>query len=311
VTLLLRPVRDWCEFYLVLAVVAVARALPYRALAPCGTLLGGLAWLVGIRRRVVLENLRLCFPEWTERRRRQVARGTYRHFAVSLLELLHITGRPIDFLDEKVSVGGGEFITTAREQGRGVIMLTGHIGSWELFAGGTVRLGHPFSVLVGTLHNPLVDAFLGNLRVRWGLQPIPRGLAAKGLFRALRQNRLIAILADQDARGAGIFVEFFGQPASTAAGPAMYALKTGAPMLFSHCIRRPDGTYRGEFYPLPEVALTGETAEDARRLTRAMNEALEAAIRQAPEQYFWFHKRFKTAPGSGKEAGRPSAVSPS
>ena len=172
--------------------------------------------------------------------------------------------------------------------------MTGHFGNFELFGAYFTRL-NPIDFVVKPLSNPRVDALVSDLRRRAGVGIIPLGGGLKHVFRSLRAGRWVAMLADQDARRHGVFVPFFGRLASTPEGPARLALQTGAPIMMGFIRRRPDGRHRVKFEPAYFPA--GEPTEDNVRAVTAWHTArLEREIRESPEQWFWLHRRWKTAP---------------
>jgi KDO2-lipid IV(A) lauroyltransferase len=155
--------------------------------------------------------------------------------------------------------------------------------------------------VVQALSNPGVDAMLARSRERAGVGTIPRGAGIRSVFQALRENRCVALVADQDARSGGVFVPFFGTLASTAVGPAELALRTGAPLIVGFATRQDDGRHVLELEPPLEVS-EPRSPDAARRLTAAHTARLEARIRARPEPWFWLHRRWKTRPPA-TEAG--------
>jgi len=187
----------------------------------------------------------------------------------------------------------------ALAEGRGVIVVTGHFGSWELLGASTAAQGIPVDFIVGEQTNSLVDGFINGLRESAGIGIIPKGITVRGVFKSLRKNRVAAILSDQDARGAGIFVDFFGIPSSTYPGAAQFAQKTGCPMIFCSIVRRGDETHDARFLPAMHADPGADRDSEVRRLTAAFTKELESAIRKDPDHYFWAHRRWKTKPPAG------------
>jgi KDO2-lipid IV(A) lauroyltransferase len=201
----------------------------------------------------------------------------------------------------------------ALSHGRGVMLVTGHYGNWEIAAATVASRGVPIAAIVRRQGNRLVDERLNGLRKRLGVEVITQREAPSRVPRLLRKNAVIGIVGDQDARRAGVFVPFFGRPASTHRGPALFALKLGAPV-FSCVARRLPGAgvrYEVSGHAVP-VVRTGDLEADVTALTAALAAELEAEIRKAPEQYFWFHRRWKSSPApepSSSETGTVPAVS--
>lgn len=200
-----------------------------------------------------------------------------------------------------------EFVA-ARAQGKGVLLVTGHYGNWEVAAAAVAARGVPIEAVVKRQRNRLVDARVEAARQRLGIGTIDMRSAPKRIPRALSEGHAIGIVGDQDARDAGVWVPFFGVPASTYRGPALFALKFGVPVYASVARRLPEGRYRVEGARIP-VENTGDLEADVRRVTGALARHLEQEIRKDPEQYFWFHKRWKTVPPAELPSGGSGTTS--
>jgi Kdo2-lipid IVA lauroyltransferase/acyltransferase len=277
----------------------------------------GLGWLAGsvlrVRRRVVDENLARAFPRESKRWRRRVAARVFPHIGREAVTLLRLAGASPADIRSRTQVQGFDAVEEALAQGKGILFLTGHLGNWEIGGGGTSARGIPLDVVARTQRNPLIDARLNASRAQLGMEVIDRKEAPRKVLRALRKGRGVALVADQNVRRGDFFVEFFGTPASTARGPALFARRTGAPVFLAFPLRLPGwrARYRIRFQPLrvprgPE----GDDEGFDRRLTRAYLAELEAEIRKAPEQYFWPHKRWKTRPSREGDNEEPTASEP-
>jgi Kdo2-lipid IVA lauroyltransferase/acyltransferase len=285
------------------SVSAVLRLLPEPVALGLGWTLG---WFVGsvlrIRRRVVRQNLELAFPGRDAAWRRRVASRVFPHIgreAITLMRLDRWTPRE---LEARTSMEGFDELREAMDEGRGALVLTGHLGNWEIGGGAVAARGIPLDVVAQRQKNPRVNERLQRTRERLGMSVIYRKQAPRDVLRSLRAGRAVAMVADQNVRTGGLFVDFFGVPASTARGPGLFALRTGTPVFVASAIRLPGGRarYRVRFRRLdPGPADQGEAA--IRSLTRRYLEALEAAVLEAPEQYFWPHRRWKTRP-EGRDA---------
>lgn len=250
---------------------------------------------LGIRRAVVETNLRIAWPDKPEDWIRRTAAASYAHLARETLATLRAGRVGAAAALAQADVHGLDAVRAALDAGSGVLLLAGHLGNWELGGAAIAAHGVPFDAVVRRQNNPLSDAAILAARERFGIHCIERSSATRRGLESLRANRLLALVADQDARGGGIFVPFFGRPASTPRGPAVLALRTGARLFLMEPLRMPDGRLRVRVLPI-EVQPSGVTGADARSITRAYVHALETAIRQAPEQYLWHHRRWKTAP---------------
>lgn len=300
------------EYLLARGLERAVSALPERMAEGLGAGAGGLAGgPLGIRRSVVEANLRLAYPDAPDAWIRETARAAYRHLgreAAAILRLSRLD--PEEVVRRTVTRGWDEF-NEALGEGKGVILATGHYGNWEIAAAAVAARGVPISAIVKRMGNRLVDARLEALRRRLGVETIEMHQAQRQVPRVLRRGGVVGIVADQDARRSGVFVPFFGRPASTHRGTALFALRLGAPVFACTARRLPgrDTMYEVSGYRVP-VRATGDLEADVERLTARLAEALETDVRAAPEQYFWFHRRWKTRPppepaASGEGIDRP------
>jgi KDO2-lipid IV(A) lauroyltransferase len=285
------------EYALARTLEKAVATLPESAADRVGRGIGRAVYRLGIRRKVVEENLRLAYPEKDEAWIHATARAAYEHLGRESAAILRL-GRldPQAVIDRTIPVGW-EQMEEALAEGKGCILVTGHYGNWEIAAATVASRGVPIAAIVRRQGNRLVDARLDGLRRRLGVETITQREAPSRLPRLLRKNTVIGIVGDQDARGAGVFVPFFGRPASTHRGPAVFALKLGAPVFACVARRQPGPGVRyevsGQRVP---VVRTGDLDADVERLTAELAARLEGEVRKAPEQYFWFHRRWKTAP---------------
>ncbi|HLU26338.1 MAG TPA: lysophospholipid acyltransferase family protein [Longimicrobiales bacterium] len=292
------------EYLLFRGLGLAARALGPRGAALLGAGAGRLAYGLGIRRRVVLENLRASFPERDEAWVRMVAAACYAHLGREGMVLARLWAEGPERVLDGVEFEGLEAFRAAVDEGRGVVLVTGHFGNWELAGATIAAVGLPIDVVVQRQANPLFDRALEQARERLGMRPIDRRRAPQLALRSLRAGRIVAFVADQDARGSGVFVPFFGRPASTHRGPALLALRAGSPLFLGYGIRLAPGRFLGHLERV-EVDRGGEIDVAVDRLTAAFTAKLEEAIRRAPDQYFWHHRRWKTRPREELRHRRP------
>lgn len=272
-------------------------------------------WLAGVvlrvRRRDVDRHLALAFPDESSEWRGRVARGSYVHLGREAAVLVRMPRWSPEHLIERVRFVGLEGVREAADQGTGVVLLTGHLGNWEIAGASLAALGFPLDVVGKGMANRRFERDLFRLRERLGMRVIEMSDAPKGVLRSLGRGRVAALLADQNAHKHGVFVPFFGRSAATPRGVALFALRTGVPVFVGFAIR--DGgwsqTYAVEVRRLPHVA-TGVLEDDVRGFLMAYHRLLEDAIRIAPDQYFWQHRRWKTRPRD-PSASRPSEEQPS
>lgn len=249
---------------------------------------------VGIRREVVHANLRAAFPERGEDWVRETAAGAYAHIARETIVALRYDELTPERIRETATVEGEEPLMAAVRAG-GAVLVTAHFGNWEAGLHVMAVRGLPSSAIMQRQKNRLFDEFINRGRGRFGTEVIDRRHAAAGTMRALRRNRAVYFVADQNAGQNGVFVPFFGRPASTHRGPALMALRSGAP-LFAVAIRRvADWRYAIRFHEI-EMQRDADPEEAVRDATAGFTRWLEDQIRMAPEQYFWLHKRWKARP---------------
>jgi KDO2-lipid IV(A) lauroyltransferase len=276
--------------------------LPPRAARAAGACLGDLARALGLRRRVAEDNLARAFPERGAAERARILVAHYRELGRVVAEyarLPELARAPQG--EEIAAVRGLEHLFTAREAGRGALLLSGHYGNFELL-GAFLGHIHPVDFVVQPLSNAGVEEWLSRQRAAAGVGQIPLGAGVRRVLEALRANRWVALVADQDARRHGVFVPFLGRPASTPAGPARLALATGAPLIMGFATRRPDGGT--ELDVEPPLAVPDPRAPDAVATLTALHTArLEHWVRLRPEMWFWLHRRWKTSPPTAGRNG--------
>jgi Kdo2-lipid IVA lauroyltransferase/acyltransferase len=269
------------------------RALSWPQARAVGERLGDLAGGLGLRRRVAEQNLALAFPRWSAAERARVLREHYREVgrvAAEYGQLDRLARAPLG--EVIVETRGLELLEPLR--GRGAVLLTGHYSNFELM-GATVARLNPVDFLVKPLSNPGVERLIARRRAEAGVGCISTSEGTRGIYASLAAGRWVAIVADQDARRHGVFVPFFGVPASTAVGPARVSLKTGAPLVMGFAQRRPDGRLDVEAHGPLQVA--DPAAPDAvERLTALHVAMLEERVRARPELWFWLHRRWKSTP---------------
>ena len=161
------------------------------------------------------------------------------------------------------------------------------------------RIGYPVTYVVTDQTNPLVDEWLVRMRRSAGIEIVRRDEAARGVLSALKRNRTVAMLCDQDAGGTGVFVPFFGRPASTPRGPALFHLRTGTPIIFVAAPLEPNGKYVVTFEEMQFTGLSGDRENDEKMITEQITRRLETEVRRRPEQWLWLHRRWKSSPPKG------------
>src|SRR5271167_2981610 len=291
------------EYMPVVLLVRLIGALPRPLARGVGILIGGLVYHLHPRlRRVGLRNLQLAFPKKSKKERRKILRGVY----VSLGRLLGeacLFPRYTRANASQVAVYQGfENFEVAEKLGKGVLLLTGHFGGWEIGSFFHALMGHPMQIVVRPLDNPYVDALVARYRGLHGNTMIGKQEFARGLITAMRDSGTVVILMDTNMTPPqGVFVPFFGIPACTASGMARVALHTGAAVVPAFTIWDPVlRKYRVEFDPALELVRTGNDEADAVANTALLTKVIEQYVRRYPDQWLWVHRRWKTRP-----AGEP------
>ncbi len=273
---------------------------------------GGLGWaaahLFPFRRRVAREALAAAFPEKTRAERRAILNGMYRHLATTAIECLAYTAPGAPDFAAHAEMRGHEHLKKALERNRGVLLLMGHIGNWECMGRMLSAHGFASSVIVRGFRNKAFEEYWRNARLRIGTEPLDRENVFRPCARRLRENRIVAMVLDQNARAnRGVFVPFFGRPASTTPGLAQLSARTRAPVVPLYMIRQPDGRHLVTIMPPLEPPPDHEP-ETVRSATAAYTRILEDIIRAHPEQWTWGHHRWRTpAPPDAETAARPAA----
>jgi len=281
-------------------------ALPMPAALAVGRGLGTAAHaLLATPRRLAVAHMGLAFPELDLATRRRLVRATFRHAGQAFAELSlfeTILRRP-----GYIRLEGVEALDTALARGRGAIAVTGHVGNWELLAAWAAAIGYPITVVVRRVNDLRFHSLIVRFRAAAGVEVLvrddPRFVAAVG--DALRRNRVVAMLIDQDTRGAGVFVPFFGRPAHTPPGAALLALRARVPVVTTFIERRPEGGHLVRVSPVPAELPRGR--EGVRELTARLTAAIEAQIRRSPAEWVWWHERWRKQP-SAAAMRRPAAT---
>jgi KDO2-lipid IV(A) lauroyltransferase len=287
-----RPVRHRLEYGLYLLLKGALRALPHAGARAAGRGIGWIAWRLDVRhRRVAEENLALALPELPEAERRRLARDCFRHFGAALCDGVSSTRFDAVGICERFTLQGWEHLEAAEALGRGIFVLSPHIGFWELVPPVIGLYRGRFHIVFRPPDNPYLDRELRALRERFAGVVVPKRGAARKMLEVLRDGGRVGLLIDQRVQPReGIEVPFFGRPALTTPVLARLSLRTGAPVVPVAVIPAPHGRYR--FVARRPVLPEGEGEEAVAALTRRYLEAAEAQIREHPEMWLWMHRRW-------------------
>jgi KDO2-lipid IV(A) lauroyltransferase len=234
----------------------------------------------------------------------------YAHFGTVILDLLWMEGRPAQELLALADLDGVEHLQRARAEGRGVISPSAHFGNWEIQAVASVPLVGPVASIARPLDNPALDRRLVAFRTSTGNTVFYKKNALGAVMKTIRGGGVVAVLIDQNMQERdGIFVRFFGRPASTTTVAAAVALKTGCAIVPVSCALQPNGRYLMRYGPRVEWTGSGRRDEDVPALTQHLTTIVEGWVRERPEQWLWLHRRWKTQPSSApEEAEAPAAA---
>jgi Kdo2-lipid IVA lauroyltransferase/acyltransferase len=291
--------RERIEFAVVWVAVHFMRLLPRGFARLVGTGIAGIAFhLLGRLRGVGTQNLKLAFPEMPEREREKILRSVYRNLGRLLAEFCLMSGYTPEEASRFIRYEGLENYLTARERGKGVLVLTGHLGAWELSSFYHSLMGMPMGMVIRRLDNPLVDEFVNRIRCLHGNRVIHKDDFARGLIASMRAGETVGILMDTNMTPPqGVFVPFFGVEACTASGMARIAAKTGSAVVPGFLLwEEREQKYVLRFGKELEVVCTGDSETDVVTNTAAFTAAIERTIRQYPDQWLWMHRRWKTRP---------------
>jgi Kdo2-lipid IVA lauroyltransferase/acyltransferase len=293
----MNPIRAKLE-YLALAVFTwKMRWLPFKMARGVANFLG---WIIGdllkLRQEVALDNIKHAFPNLNREKRLRIHLRCWQHFLRVGIELARIPRMNDKFMNKWITNAYLKVMDDALKHGKGVIAVSGHLGNWEYTGSSLARLGYPVTYVVAVQSNQLVTDWMDRMRDSVGIEIVSKRNAIRGVLSALKRNRIVAIMCDQDAGDAGMFVPFFGKLASTPRGAAIFHLRTGAPVVFNVTPRDSSGVYHiyGEHLEFPN--LSGDRDQDTETILLKINEKLENEIRKFPEQYMWLHRRWKTKP---------------
>ncbi len=285
------------EYIFFRAAAFIVQRLPLHIVHKIGYTLARLAYpLLKSRRNVALQNLRYAFPELEESKRQHIAFRSFQSVGAAFLELLWYPKFTKTGIRQRVHIENIELLKQLQEKKKGVIFLTAHYGSWELASQAmTVYSDAPVCTIAKPQSNVLVDRIITRWRELFGLKIVAMGISVREILRTLQEGGIVALAADQSAPKESVAVNFFGRNVPTFQGPAMFSLKTGAPIILGCTVRQENGNYTMRFVHVPSDDLDGVSDENILELTRRQVQMTEKIIRQCPEQWMWMHKRWKHA----------------
>jgi KDO2-lipid IV(A) lauroyltransferase len=292
-------VRENLEFAVVWTLVKLLGALRRGWARALGAVVGAAAYrLLGRLRNVGLTNLALALPEKSVEEREQILRLLYRNLGWLLAEFCQMSRYTPENTRGFARYEGLEHYLGARDRGKGVLIVTGHLGAWELSSYYHSLMGHPMSMVIRRLDNVRVDRLVNDIRCLHGNRVLHKDDFARGLLGAMRQGETVGILMDTNMTPPqGAFVPFFGHMACTASGMARVALKTGATVLPGFMVwDESEQKYVLHFGEAIEIVSTGDDERDVLENTARFTAVIESWVQRYPDQWLWVHRRWKTRP---------------
>jgi KDO2-lipid IV(A) lauroyltransferase len=307
-----KRIKRFLRYLLIRAVFFCVGLLPLSIARRMGARLGGLGFhLVRSERRKALASLAVAFPDRSEAERLELARRCFSHLGESAAEFCcykQLDSRVEDYVTLPDECR--RLMERIRDEGKGCVFVSGHVGNFELVPRRMARMKWPCASIAKAPGDPHMKGFIEQIRTRAGYGIVWRGPGAfEHIESELRANHWIGFLIDQDTRGRGVFVDFFGKKAFTTRGAADLALKTGAAVVAGFVFRRPDGGHRLEIQRLTPTR-SGDLEKDVLDLTQQLSDAIQAAILRDPPRWAWVHQRWKTQPAASQPCAAPAAGLP-
>jgi Kdo2-lipid IVA lauroyltransferase/acyltransferase len=291
--------REALEYAFAWTLLTAFRLLPRRAAMTAGALSGAVAWHALPRlRRTGLRNLELAFPDRPQAERERILRKLYESLGRQLAEFCQMSRYTVENTRGRIRYEGLEHYVSARDRGAGVLIVTAHLGAWELSSFWHSLMGYPMTMVIRRLDNPRIDRLVNHIRCLHGNRVVHKDDFARGLLAAMHRGDTVGILMDTNMTPPqGVFVPFFGVPACTASGLARVALRTGAAVLPGFMVwEANEGRYVLRFGKEIALSKSGDDERDVLENTARFTAAIEAAVREYPDQWLWVHRRWKTRP---------------
>ena len=284
--------RHWIEYFVALGFCWVFRLLPRNLSLQAGALLGQLAWSLGVRKNLVMANLTRVFPELSDAERESLAARSARNFGRTVAEYARLNGNDQKQLERFVEIeGGGESLRQALEEGKGALVVTGHLGAWALYMGALQLIDVAPALLVGRHHNVKFDQLILNIPGE-DVQFISKGpTAPRHVLKCLKDNRAIVMVADQHS-SMGLASPFLGHPAMSLALPGAIIAKHRVPLFLLDGHRVEDGKHTLLIRKI-EIPSNLEGDELRQAVTDRCNQAIGETVLRHPDQYFWYHRRWR------------------
>jgi len=277
-------------------IIFVVRILPLPAGLALGRGLGTMMRVLSKKRYgVALKNLRIAFGDsLSETERERIAKESFRHAGMFAIEGIKFAYMPQEEVERRFTVEGYEQFEPVMTRKKGCLFISAHVGNFEIMGRWFSPRGYELMAIARAARDRGTTDIMLNMRERMGIKVFTLDQSLKPVFVGLKRNACVAIICDQNA--ADVFVPFFGQPTGTVDGPARIALKMGTPMLFPYCIRDGKGGYVVRAEGMYDAVPSGDEKSDVERVMTEVNRRIETIIRRHPEQWFWFHDRWRSSP---------------
>ena len=237
------------------------------------------------RKKTALKNLKIAFPNKSDEWINTTLKKCYNFFIFNFLQFLAFPFNPNSI---EIEVVGEEHLKNAVNQKKGTILVSAHFGSWEILGHWFGKNSYPLVGIAQRQKNKGANLFFEEKRQLSGIKQVYRKSSMDSLYDVLNANEILGLVSDQDAKRKGVFVDFFDKPASTHKGAALFHLNTNASLIFGICVQKNLGQYRVEFIPI------NPDKKSVEHITQLYTSVIEQSIKKYPEQYFWFHNRWKT-----------------
>jgi KDO2-lipid IV(A) lauroyltransferase len=297
-----RKVFDFGVYAIMRVAVFAVQMLPWVAIRCLARIISRLGYMIDRRHRLIAQdNIRHAFPEFNELEIQRLSRASFGHLVLMVFEVIRfpriVNETNLDDYFRYACPESGERVVKFMESGRPLMVLTGHFGNWEVFNYVAGIAGHPANVIARRLDNPYVDRFIEDIRCKTGQRILDKRYDFSLMLDALERHEILGMLGDQDAGPKGQFVEFFGRPASTYKSIALLSLKYSAPILVFGAARIGQPMQYHLYLEdviLPEDYVGHPAAIE--EITQRYSDAVQRMVLRHPDQYFWFHRRWKSKP---------------
>lgn len=261
-----------------------------------GKILGILIYYIDFpHRRIVIRNLKFAYPEWADEEVCRVSRKVFRNLGITILEILQMAFFSKEDFLRNIRIKGEEHLLNAVESGKGVIIISAHLGNWEaasLFS--PCYFGYPVTVVVRKIESEIINRWILKLRTRFGNSRIDKEGALPEMMQTLRSGKILAMLIDQGTtKSEGVELLFYGKKVTVTPAAAMLALRCKSPVLPVFCIREEDQKLAIIIEPPVQLVRTNDLRDDLKSNTQIMTDVMEKAVRKYPDQWLWLHKRWK------------------